>query len=284
MDLHFDMETQDPDDILTLAIAATHPKVNLMGVTVTPGGPDQVGLVRHVLSVLDRSDVLVGGDPLRAKPSVSAFHDKWLGKHLSPIYSRAGDVISNSTHQGEETTLLTGGPLKNLEGLVSLALPFRRWVGQGGFAGDSVVPPEHRLPKFEGRETCPTFNFNGAPQVALDLLTAKIPTLLVSKNVCHGVYWDQDFHKRVATLPKRTAGVDLAYEGMTHYLKKKPEGKMIHDPLALAVAIDPTVCEFREVEVYRSKGEWGSKLSPGSHVQISVSVNRDRLFETLMQC
>lgn len=52
MDLHFDCETQDPDDILTLAIAATHPEVNLIGVTVTPGGKDQVGLVEHVLLLL----------------------------------------------------------------------------------------------------------------------------------------------------------------------------------------------------------------------------------------
>ncbi len=71
--------------------------------------------------------------------------------------------------------------------------------------------------------------------------------------------------------------------GMSRYLKKKPEGKLIHDPLALAVVINPTVCDFREVEVYRSNGEWGSKLAPGSNTQISVSVHRERLFETLMR-
>jgi inosine-uridine nucleoside N-ribohydrolase len=279
VDLHFDMETQDPDDILTLSIAATHPDVNLVGVSVTPGGSDQVGLVQHVLSLLGK-DIPIGGDPKRDKPSVSAFHDKWLGVHQATVTVTASEVLKLSAEMGH-TTLLTGGPLKNLKGLSTL--PFLRWVGQGGFAGDSVVPPEHRLPKFEGRETCPTFNFNGAPQVALDLLATTVPIRLVSKNVCHGVCWDQDFHAKVAALPKRTAGVDLAFQGMSRYLKNKPEGKLIHDPLALAVAIDPTVCEFREVEVYRSKGEWGSKLTSGSHVQISVSVNRDRLFETLMR-
>lgn len=274
------METQDPDDILTLSIAATHPAVNLVGVSVTPGGSDQVGLVQHVLALLGKGNVPVGGDPNRDRPSVSAFHDKWLGKHQAMVTRTASEVLQLSAGPGQ-TTLLTGGPLKNFEGLS--VLPFRQWVGQGGFAGDSVVPQEHRLPKFEGRETCPTFNFNGAPQVALDLLGTKVPIRLVSKNVCHGVSWDQDFHARVAALPKRTAGVDLAFQGMERYLKKKPEGKLIHDPLALAVAINPTVCDFREVEVYRSNGEWGSKLSPGSNTQISVSVHRDRLFETLMR-
>jgi hypothetical protein len=31
-----------------------------------------------------------------------------------------------------------------------------RWVAQGGFAGDELVAPEHRLPKFAGRELCET--------------------------------------------------------------------------------------------------------------------------------
>ena len=31
-----------------------------------------------------------------------------------------------------------------------LAVILKRWVAQGGFAGDSVVPPEHRLAKFAG--------------------------------------------------------------------------------------------------------------------------------------
>jgi inosine-uridine nucleoside N-ribohydrolase len=31
------METNDPDDFLTLCILSTHPKVNLRAVTITPG-------------------------------------------------------------------------------------------------------------------------------------------------------------------------------------------------------------------------------------------------------
>ena len=35
---HFDMETADPDDSMTLAVLATHPKVHLVSVSVHPGG------------------------------------------------------------------------------------------------------------------------------------------------------------------------------------------------------------------------------------------------------
>lgn len=41
-----DMETRDPDDILTLCLIATHPRARLTAVTVNPGTPAQIGVVR----------------------------------------------------------------------------------------------------------------------------------------------------------------------------------------------------------------------------------------------
>lgn len=270
------METQDPDDVFTLAILATHPEVDLLGVTVVPGGRDQVGLVKHVLARLGRGEVPVGGNPLRATPAVSGFHHKWLGTHDAPVDLLAEEVLFATAAQG--ATLLTGGPLLNF---AKKASEHTRWVAQGGFAGDSVVPPEHRLEKFAGRETCPTFNFAGSPTGALNLLGGTRERLLVSKNVCHGVAWDRAFHDRVGALPRRSAGLDLVYEGMTAYLAKKPEGKKLHDPLAMTVAIDPSVCTFARVEVYRERGEWGSRLTTTGTTQISVAVDHERFFEVL---
>jgi len=60
--LHLDIETGDPDDLWTLALMATHPRVNLKTVSVFPGRPDQIGLVRKVLKLVGRSDVLIGAD------------------------------------------------------------------------------------------------------------------------------------------------------------------------------------------------------------------------------
>jgi pyrimidine-specific ribonucleoside hydrolase len=287
--IHFDMETNDPDDVMTLALLATHPRVELLSVTLMPGTPTQVGLVRHVLGVLGvgvgpgvgpRVLCIGGSFQDTKKSSVSTFHDKWFGKWkpAAPTH-RTEDVLSCAVLGG--CTLLTGAPLKNLEGVPR----FPRWVAQGGFAGDSVVPPEYRLPKFEGRETCPTFNFGGAPKVAEAMLASPHigEKLLVSKNVCHGVAWDRTFHERVKALPKRTSGLDLVLRGMELYLDKNPEGKKLHDPLAMTVAIEPGICEFRRVEMYRQKGEWGARLKPDSDVQIAVSVDRERFFQVLTE-
>ncbi|BAZ27654.1 hypothetical protein NIES4074_00810 [Cylindrospermum sp. NIES-4074] len=50
IDVVWDMETSDPDDFLTLLFLIGHPLVNLKAVTVTPGTPAQIGLVRHALT------------------------------------------------------------------------------------------------------------------------------------------------------------------------------------------------------------------------------------------
>ena len=195
MKIHFDLECQDPDDVITLAILATHPDVDLVGLSLTPGGTDQVGLVREVLRRLGHKPIPIGADNTRTKPSVSGFHDKWIGEFSGTADMSPEDVLDLSAKLG--ATLLTGAPLKNM----SRVPKFCRWVAQGGFAGDSIVPVEHRLAKFAGRETCPTFNFGGAWQNAQAMLSSDISEkILVSKNVCHGVLWDEAFHQKVRVL------------------------------------------------------------------------------------
>ena len=68
----FDMETSDPDDVFALALLATHPRSKLVGVTIHPGGLDQVGVVRHILDRLGCTGVPIGvGAPKSAKSRVS---------------------------------------------------------------------------------------------------------------------------------------------------------------------------------------------------------------------
>lgn len=154
---------------------------------------------------------------------------------------------------------------------------------QGGFAGDAVVPPERRLEKFAGRNTCPTFNLNGDVRAAWTVLGYKDVgmRLMVSKNVCHGVAYDKALHERIRPVKDRNAGLAMIFEGMDLCLRKRPEGKLFHDPMAACVAIDERVCEFCEVEVYREKGEWGTRPKEGTGTMVSVSVNRQK-FEAVL--
>jgi pyrimidine-specific ribonucleoside hydrolase len=289
LDLLFDMETSDPDDALTLCLLATHPDVALRAVTVTPGSRAQVGLVRHLLSRAGREGVPVGArNPGAEKDSVSGFHWTWLGQ-VPPAEpdALAHEVLARALERHPDAVLLTGAPLQNLRLLLQEHPEARlsRWVAQGGFAGDNVVPPEHRLPKFAGRRTCPTFNFNGDPKGALLALASERigARELVSKNVTHGVAWDAALHERVRPHREATAGLALVFEAMTHYLDKHPEGKLLHDPIAACAAIDPGIATWAEVEVVREKGEWGAEPRDGTRTRITVALDRERFFGTLVR-
>ena len=283
IDIIFDMETADPDDVMTLCLVANHSKVNLRAVTVTPGTDEQIGLVKHVLKITNL-DIPVGSyHPGYDKKCVPPFYHRWF-KNIVPQSPDAEghQVISETLKNYPNAILLTGAPLKNLTA-ISETIQLNKWVAQGGFAGDNIVPKKYRLEKFDGRITCPTFNFNGAPTVAESMLvtTGIKERLLVSKNVCHGIVYDLEMHEQFAPYKNKTAGLNLMYQGMSLYLKRKPSGKKYHDPLALAVAINQNVCEFVPVAMFRKKGEWGARPQSNSNTAIAINANVDLLVKTL---
>jgi pyrimidine-specific ribonucleoside hydrolase len=276
------METSDPDDLVTLCWLTSHPYVILRSVTITPGTREQIGIVRRVLELTDRKDVPIGSrKPDHPKQCVSPFHYQLLGEVAPCEPDDLGhEILAQVIRQYPDTTVVTGAPLSNLHALLENhpTITIHRWVAQGGFAGDSVVLPEHRLAKFAGSETCATYNFNSDPKAALFLLGSPriVKRDLVSKNVCHGVVYDKALHQRLAPVKDKTPGLHLIYHGMELYLAKNPEGKMLHDPLAACVAIDRDICIFREVEMYRIKGEWGARLREGTSTYIAVAVDKER--------
>lgn len=278
----YDMETGDPDDPMTLALLATHPKVDLIGVTVCPGSIEQMKFVQGILDRLDRKSVAIGGDPDRDAGGINADSYRYLFGEWDdeiPLIWPAKSLLETLFRNNEHVVLVTGAPMKNMKGLE--VYPWR-WVGQGGFAGDQVVPEEYRLEKFRGRQTCPTFNFNGSPEGAFNLLNAPIATrMLVSKNVCHGVVYDYEMHMRLSAHRGAHAGLDFIMNSMDRYLARHSSGKKWHDPLAACCAIDWDCCEFREVEVYREKDEWGSRLKRGTDTFIAVKADVPRMISVM---
>ena len=281
----YDMETSDVDDICALCILCYHPAFNLRAVTITPGSIFQVWVVKEFLTLCGRGDVPVGSREVDLlKECVSGPIIKYFGEIKALAPDGVGcDILESVFQKYPDTTLITGAPLCNPRKFIEkTALTINRWVGQGGFAGDNVVPPEHRLAKFAGMRTCATFNFNGDTKGAQLLLsTPKInKRVLVSKNVCHGVIYDRLFHERLKLSGNSTDGFKTMMNFMEHYLSSHSL-KAFHDPLAVCVAARENICEFRRVELFREKGLWGSKLSDASNTSISVMVDMNLFFDTL---
>jgi inosine-uridine nucleoside N-ribohydrolase len=291
LDAVWDMETNDPDDFLTLLFLLGHPQANLRAVTLFPGTPQQVGLVRRAVNNWFGRDIPIGAYQLqRETRAVSPWHLDAYGPVAPSLDARpGGEVLLEQCT--EDMTLITGAPLKNLGAAMQLEasngrrLRLREAVIQGGFAGEGIVPRERQLPKFAGRVTCGSFNLNGDPRTALEVQKHSGIHLrrFVSKNVCHGVIYDRTLHVLVAERKERSLGLQYIWQGMEHYLKRRPEGKIIHDLVAACCAIDSDIATWAEVELYRERGEWGARLAPGSGTWIIVDYDHARFLAILLQ-
>jgi pyrimidine-specific ribonucleoside hydrolase len=282
----FDMETRDPDDALTLCLLATHPAIALVAVTVTPGTPALIAIVRELLGRLERAVPVGARDPASKAEAVSAFHPAWLGALPDARPDGvAHDILAKAFTAEPTAVLLTGAPLQNLKAFLREHPDVRiaRWVAQGGFAGDNLVPPERRLAKFDGRTLCESFNFGGdkkATQVAL--ASAQIARRdLVAKNVTHGFAWDAALQARLRARGDLTAGAALACEAMDLYLREHPDGKLLHDPLAACAIVDRDAFTWAEVEVVYERGQWGAKAADGTQTFITTGLDAARAARAL---
>jgi inosine-uridine nucleoside N-ribohydrolase len=284
----WDMEIgNDPDDLFTLFLLLDHPEVDLRAVLVTPGTPDQIGLVRHFLDACGR-ELPVGAYNIEAeKGGVSEWYSEVYGR-VPPSTNAESAVDVLLRLSDAQTTLVTGGPLRTLgtairQSATGQTLHIGRWVCQGGFAGEGVVPPEKQLPQFRGLVTNPSFNLNAHPKSSLAAIAYPGISVkrFVSKNVCHDVIYDVALHEQVSRLRHRSQSLELIWRGMDVFLQQFPHGKKFHDPLAACCSIDETIGEWAEVEIYREKGEWGARLAPGSNTAIIIDYDREKFIKTL---
>jgi len=144
------METRDPDDMFALCFLASHPNITLRAVTINPGSRAQIGVIRHLLHRLDRSEVPIGArNPDSIKDAVSEFHYEFLG---NLAFEEADDVAHNliaaTINLYPDLVLLTGAPLHNLRLFLNHypLVKIKRWVGQGGFAHEIMKPLRHNSP------------------------------------------------------------------------------------------------------------------------------------------
>jgi len=290
----FDMETGDPDDVLTLLFLGSHPKVELRAVTITPGTEEQVALVRWLLQEMNLTRVRLGAQrwPVNAKKNLKlegSFYNSFGRSPAGEPHCEQADTVLLECCDAS-VTLVTGAPLHNLGDVLKMdGFLLGRWVAQGGFAGEGVVPRELQMEKFKGMATCPTWNFGGNIAAAKAALASSAigKKVCVSKNVCHSVAYDDEFHDALRFAQHRhPKSFGMMYNAMDNYLRRKKGGKKLHDPLALAVALNESVCELVEVHLFCQKvnkfPQWGSKLCPGSNIWISIAYDGKRFRSTLL--
>jgi purine nucleosidase len=283
------------DDSLALLFACGSPEADLVAVTCVGGNVDARQVAENTRAVLelagrDDVEVALGREAPLVRPLVTTpetHGPKGLGyAELPPPRRRLSDrhaadvIVDEARRRPGELTLVTLGPATNLAVAVlrepELPLLLRRWVLMGG---------SYRSPG----NTAPTTEWNSSvdPDALRVAITAFSAPAIVAGRVAAGLpalplALGLDVTERakllpahVATLAARAGGnaasrpiIRFVEDALRFYMEFHSRydgfyGAFIHDPLAVAAALDPELVRSEEVSV---DVELGGSLTTGETV------------------
>jgi len=274
------------DDALALLYALASPDLSIEAITTVHGNVPLEQATRNVFEVLAIAGTMAPVSPGAALPlSAPAVHARdvhgddglsgWtVGRPAPPSRTYALSIGGLARCQPGEITLVTLGPLTNL----ALALRsdpegcrlLRRVVVMGG----AVWVPGNITPAAE-------FNLFCDPQAARQVLHSGIPLMLIGLDVTQRVMLTQ------AALAEWLAGRDdprarflrAVSRHLFAFYGKRTGISMcyLHDPLAMGVAIDPSLVATRRLPL--EIGPAGEILPGQVLVDVAAAVDSARFLE-----
>ena len=255
------------DDALAIVLALRSPELEVELVTTVAGN---TGLraatdnARRMLALLDPDDPprLVPGAarPLRGRlntaPEVhgddglvglSRVRDRG-GRLLfpasrGPIPGREGApgaIVAKAREHGENLTIVALGPLTNLARALEADAEAMRQVGRLIVMGGAVEAPGNVTAAAE-------FNFHVDPEAADRVLTSGMPITLVGLDVTRQVRLRWPVVRDA--LRGNQSPLARAIRHLTRPLESTDGGFFLHDPLAMALAVDTTLVRTRPLSV-----------------------------------
>ncbi len=259
------------DDALALLLAFASPEVSVEAITTVAGNVPVELSTNNVSRILDEARpsrmpvVAQGASKPLVRPLISAGHvhgEDGLGnlhqfRNLdgSPTY-RPVETPPSSVHGSDlilesaarfpgELVVVALGPLTNL----ALALQRDRnrlaLVRRAVVMGGAVASPGNVTPVAE-------FNFHVDPEAAARVLESGLPVELIPLDVTRQVVLTRAaLDTRLAGCPGRLAQFISAFtlKGFAFGAEVGEGGLTLHDPLALAVALDPSLVTFESFSV-----------------------------------
>ncbi len=261
------------DDALALLYALASPELSVEAVTVVAGNVALEIGVRNALLTLEASGakdlppVAAGCDrPLR-RPLIDASHvhgDDGLGgaadhePALQPVAAHGVDVLLETlAARPGEVGVIALGPLTNLATALERDAAVVRQAREVVVMGGSMAAPGNVTPAAE-------YNFYADPEAAQAVLAAGLNLTVVGLDVTRFALLERErFERRTARSTHPAA--KFAARVTQHYFdfnqsRRGISGCHLHDPLAVAVAADPTLVETRG---YLAEVETEGRLTRG---------------------
>jgi purine nucleosidase/pyrimidine-specific ribonucleoside hydrolase len=254
------------DDALAILLALRSSPVHVEAVTTVAGNvavDRATANARRILSVVAPMPPprLAGGAPAPLKRALVTAHQVHgqdglgnLERFVEPdgrprypeptiaIEMRSGPevILEAADRWGPDLTIVALGPLTNLA--LALQQDPRR-LGRAGrivVMGGAIAVPGNITPAAE-------FNFYVDPEAAAAVLEAGLPVELVPLDVTRRVVLAQTaLTERLHRCSDRVARfiLDFTLHGFAFGAEREGGGIVLHDPLAMAVALDPSLVTF----------------------------------------
>lgn len=287
------------DDALALLLAFGSPECSVEAITTVAGNVEVPLCTRNVRRIVAvarpaRSPIIVEGaaKPV-ARPLVTAAHyhgADGLGDAFedepspaAPLQTggptAAHTIVEMARRLGKVLTVVAIGPLTNialaLERNAAAMARIRRLVVMGG----AVDVPGNVTPTAE-------FNMHVDPEAAARVVAAGLPLDLVPLDVTRRVILRRAELDTALTQAPRALG-EFVF-AFTRFAFRVDEGAgergiMLHDPLAVAVALDPSFVTFERVRLgIGADGETRREAGTPS-CRVAVAVDADRFLRYFLE-
>ena len=240
------------DDAIAILLALASPEVELLGVTTVAGNQILEKTTRNALKVLElagRADVPVaaGADrPLRRTLRTAAHVHGETGLDgpdlpepaATAVSEHAADVLAELLEPG--VALVPTGPLTNVARLLQQhPQATERIVWMGGAIAEGNTTPAAE------------FNAYVDPEAARIVFESGIPVTMIGLDITHKALFDSSHAERLRGAGRCGKAVaELADFFLEfHRQRYRFDGAPIHDAMAVAHVIDPTLVETIECNI-----------------------------------
>ncbi|MBI2217603.1 MAG: nucleoside hydrolase [Candidatus Rokubacteria bacterium] len=283
------------DDALALLYAWRSPDMDVRAVTTVAGNvPVDVATANVLrLAALARAGVprVAAGaaKPLaRALTTATHYHGEdglgdvggWPAIHAEPVGADAVDVlVAAAREHGPSLTLVALGPLTNVAMAVQRDAGAVRGVGRVVVMGGAVDVPGNVTPTAE-------FNVHVDPEAAAIVLDAGLPLDLVPLDATRQAVLDRARFETAAArsrAPGASQLVRCTARGFRVDHARGTHGMVLHDPLAVGAALDPTLIEWEPVKVTVSSAGETRRVRGRPNCRVARRVDADRFIMTFLE-
>ena len=266
------------DDALAISYALGSPEIELIGITGTYGNVLVEQGVRNALAVTD----------LLGHPEVKVYQGLPHSNRSVETESAVDFIIDAVKTYGKDLVYVPTGPMTNIEAALKKAPEIKDEIGQIVLMGGALTVPGNC-------NACMEANISQDPEAADYLFRSGAPTTMIGLDVTHQTALTREKAHEWASLgtPAGDFLVTMTDYYIDFYLKNQPEirGCGLHDPLAVAAALDPslvTTFGFNlQVDLEgpfrgRTIGDRSRLQDPDKHTQVALGVDVPEFLDRFM--